>query len=182
MRSNARQPPSKLRSQFRIDRFGGHAELSPLALFDSVSRKKTGFTHRLLLPARRHRAEDHSRLECPADPRTFFRRCHRYRTPVPGAISTSRRSTAARRKTNNFAEPPSADLDQAEKTANPHEANFAGAVSRLRLTLQNSKEKKMKLIRTTLLLAVIALGLAGAANAQMDCCPSADCCASCSGC
>jgi len=40
----------------------------------------------------------------------------------------------------------------------------------------------MKLIRATLLLAVIALGLAGAANAKTGCCPSADCCASCSGC
>jgi hypothetical protein len=32
------------------------------------------------------------------------------------------------------------------------------------------------------LFAVIALSLAGAANATMECCPSADCCASCMGC
>ena len=40
----------------------------------------------------------------------------------------------------------------------------------------------MRRIRATLLLAVIALGLAGAASAAKSCCASADCCASCDGC
>ena len=45
------------------------------------------------------------------------------------------------------------------------------------------KEKTMKTLKVVLLMAVIALGLAGTAKAALTtCCPSADCCASCSGC
>jgi len=41
----------------------------------------------------------------------------------------------------------------------------------------------MKKLKVMLLIAVIALGLAGAATAaQEGCCASDDCCASCSGC
>jgi hypothetical protein len=41
----------------------------------------------------------------------------------------------------------------------------------------------MKSIRAVLLMAVIALSLAGAGKAaNTSCCASADCCASCSGC
>lgn len=41
----------------------------------------------------------------------------------------------------------------------------------------------MKKLKVLLLMAVIALGLAGAASAtQLGCCPSDACCASCSGC
>jgi|KBSMisStandDraft_5_1062788.scaffolds.fasta_scaffold13355_7 hypothetical protein len=40
----------------------------------------------------------------------------------------------------------------------------------------------MERIRAMLLLAVIALGLAGATRAAKSCCASADCCASCDGC
>jgi len=41
----------------------------------------------------------------------------------------------------------------------------------------------MKTIRAILLVAVIALGFAGAVKAaNASCCGSADCCASCSGC
>jgi hypothetical protein len=41
----------------------------------------------------------------------------------------------------------------------------------------------MKTVKVMLLMAVIALGLAGTAKAaHKDCCASADCCASCSGC
>jgi len=40
----------------------------------------------------------------------------------------------------------------------------------------------MQRIKAILLLAVITLGLAGAANAAKSCCASADCCASCDGC
>ena len=40
----------------------------------------------------------------------------------------------------------------------------------------------MKKLKVMLLMAVIALGLAGAASAaQAGCCPSEDCCALCSG-
>ena len=45
------------------------------------------------------------------------------------------------------------------------------------------KEKIMKTLKALLLMAVIALGVAGTAKAaQTNCCASADCCASCSGC
>jgi len=41
----------------------------------------------------------------------------------------------------------------------------------------------MNTFKVMLLMAVVALGLAGAATAaQAGCCPSDDCCASCSGC
>jgi hypothetical protein len=41
----------------------------------------------------------------------------------------------------------------------------------------------MKMFKVMLLMAVIALGLVGAATAkQLGCCPSASCCDSCSGC
>jgi hypothetical protein len=41
----------------------------------------------------------------------------------------------------------------------------------------------MKNIKAIVLMAVIALSLAGVVKAaNMSCCPSADCCASCSGC
>jgi hypothetical protein len=41
----------------------------------------------------------------------------------------------------------------------------------------------MKTLKVMLLMAVIALGVAGTAKAaHKACCPSADCCASCSGC
>ena len=41
----------------------------------------------------------------------------------------------------------------------------------------------MKNIRAILLMAVIALGVTGAVKAaNATCCPSADCCASCTGC
>jgi hypothetical protein len=41
----------------------------------------------------------------------------------------------------------------------------------------------MKRIRVILLIAVVAFGLTAAVNAaNASCCPSADCCASCSGC
>jgi hypothetical protein len=41
----------------------------------------------------------------------------------------------------------------------------------------------MKTLKVMLLMAVIALGVAGTATAaQAGCCASADCCASCSGC
>jgi hypothetical protein len=45
------------------------------------------------------------------------------------------------------------------------------------------KEKTMKTLKVVLLMAVMALGVAGTATArQAGCCPSADCCASCNGC
>lgn len=41
----------------------------------------------------------------------------------------------------------------------------------------------MKNIRVIVLMAVVALGLAGTVKAaNTSCCPSADCCESCSGC
>jgi len=41
----------------------------------------------------------------------------------------------------------------------------------------------MKSLKVVLLMTVIALSVAGTAKAaQSGCCPSADCCASCSGC
>jgi hypothetical protein len=41
----------------------------------------------------------------------------------------------------------------------------------------------MKIVKVMVLMAVIALGLAGTAKAaHRSCCASADCCASCSGC
>jgi hypothetical protein len=41
----------------------------------------------------------------------------------------------------------------------------------------------MKTLKVMLLMAVIVLGITGAATAaQAGCCASADCCASCSGC
>jgi hypothetical protein len=44
-------------------------------------------------------------------------------------------------------------------------------------------EKSMKKIRAIVLMAVIALGFAGAVRAaNAACCDSADCCASCDGC
>jgi len=45
------------------------------------------------------------------------------------------------------------------------------------------KEKSMKTLKVVLLLAVLAFAVAGPAKAaQAGCCPSADCCSSCSGC
>jgi hypothetical protein len=53
---------------------------------------------------------------------------------------------------------------------------------RTTITISISKEKIMKKLKVMLLMAVIALGLAGAASAaQAGCCPSEDCCALCSG-
>jgi hypothetical protein len=40
----------------------------------------------------------------------------------------------------------------------------------------------MKKLKAVLLVALIALGLAGTARATVGCCPSDDCCAACSGC
>jgi hypothetical protein len=40
----------------------------------------------------------------------------------------------------------------------------------------------MKTLKIVLLMAVIALGVAGTAKATQGCCASADCCASCYGC
>jgi hypothetical protein len=50
------------------------------------------------------------------------------------------------------------------------------------ITISIAKEKIMKKLKVMLLMAVIALGLAGAATAaQAGCCASDDCCTSCSG-
>ena len=40
----------------------------------------------------------------------------------------------------------------------------------------------MKVLKVLVLMAVVALGVAGTAKANTGCCPSADCCADCSGC
>jgi len=40
----------------------------------------------------------------------------------------------------------------------------------------------MKTLKVMLLMAVIALDVAGTAKAHTTCCASADCCASCNGC
>jgi len=45
------------------------------------------------------------------------------------------------------------------------------------------KEKAMKKLKVVVLMAVVALGLAGTVKAaHTGCCSSADCCADCSGC
>jgi hypothetical protein len=50
-------------------------------------------------------------------------------------------------------------------------------------TLSSSKGEDYEDVEIVLLMAVIALGVAGTAKpTQAGCCPSADCCASCSGC
>jgi hypothetical protein len=49
--------------------------------------------------------------------------------------------------------------------------------------LISQRRKSMKKIRAVVLMAVIALGFAGAVQAANPaCCDSADCCASCNGC
>jgi hypothetical protein len=63
-----------------------------------------------------------------------------------------------------------------------HGALRADGSIRKTMTISISKENIMKNLKVMLLMAVIALDLAGAASAaQAGCCASEDCCASCSG-